>query len=391
MQATGHPRQLSDRAGLDGAAVASIVYATSVAIIMLNVAPAAEPYLRQVAHLSSGQVGAVFCVELAAMGLASIPAYMWLGKVDASRVARCAYAAFILGNVLSSIHLASFALYAATRVVTGFGAGTLMVLGMSMAARTRNPDRMYALITLGQLASGAVMLWLLSALARDGRGLHDLFHASAWLGVLGFIAAGPLSRAGDRASPAARTRPPARSTTWRTTLLAIAFAVVFNLVVGGLWSFAAEYAGAGTAPARVALVLAWATAAGLAGAASAFLIGNSWTRRHMLIAGYFGILLGSGLLQFARGPAGFAAGCCVLSLAWNFCVPYVFAAVAGQDPTGRLMSAANLAFAFGLALGPLLAGAVIESMGLDALFPCALSGIALGVVLTQRISRPASS
>jgi predicted MFS family arabinose efflux permease len=387
MQATGHSHQMSDDAGLDCATVAAIVYATSIAIIMLNVAPAAEPYLRQVVHLSSGEVGAVFSVELAAMGLASIPAYLWLGKVDASRVARCAYAAFILGNVLSSIHLASFALYSATRAVTGFGAGTLMVLGMSMAARTHNPDRLYALITFGQLASGAVMLWLLSGLARDGRWLHDLFHASAWLGVLGFMAAGPLSRAGNREYPAAHTRPPARSTAWTATLLVIAFAMVFNLVVGGLWSFVAEYAGAGTTPARVALVLAWATAAGLAGAASAFLIGNPWTRRRLLIAGYLGILLGSGLLQFARGPVGFAAGCVVLSLAWNFCVPSVFAAVAGQDPTGRLMSAANLAFAFGLALGPLLAGVVIESLGLDALFPSALAGLALGAVLTLYVTR----
>jgi predicted MFS family arabinose efflux permease len=390
MQVADHSHQVSDGAELGTATVAAIVYAASIAIIMLNVAPAAEPYLRQVAHLSSAEVGVVFFVELAAMGLASIPAYMWLGRVDASRVARCAYAAFILGNVLSSVHVASFVLYTTARAVTGFGAGTLMVLGMSMAARTRNPDRMYALVTFGQLASGAVLLWLLSSLPRDSRGLHDLFHASAWLGVLGFMAAGPLSRAGDRDSPAARTRPPARSTPWATTLLAIAFAMVFNLVVGGLWSFAAEYAGAGAEPGRVALVLAWATAAGLAGATSAFLIGNSLTRRRMLVAGYFGIVLGSGLLQFARGPVGFAAGCCVFSLAWNFCVPYVFAAVAGQDPTGRLMSAANLAFAFGLALGPLLAGEVIESMGLDALFPCALSAIALGVVLTLRISRPAS-
>ena len=358
---------------------------------MLNVAPAAEPYLRQDAHLSSAQVGTVLFVELAAMGLASLPAYAWLGRVDASRVARWAYAAFILGNLLSSVHLASFALYAAARALTGIGAGTLMVLGMSMAARTRNPDRMYALITFVQLASGALMLWLLSALASDGRGLHDLFHASAGLGALGFIAAGLFSRAGDRENAAPRTRTPARSTAWRTTLLAIAFAMAFNLVVGGLWSFAAEYAGAGTTPARVALVLAWATAAGLAGAAAAYLIGNSWSRRRTLIAGYLGILLGSGLLQFVRGPVGFAAGCGVLSLAWNFCVPYVFAAVAGRDASGRLMSAANLAFAFGLALGPLLAGALIESHGLDALFPCALAVLALGAVLMLRITRPLSA
>ncbi len=368
--------------------MASIVYATSVAVIMLNVAPAAETYLRQDAHLSSGQVGTVLFVELAAMGLASFPAYGWLGRADASRVAHWAYAVFILGNVLSSLPLASFAHYAATRAVTGIGAGTLMVLGMSMAARARNPDRMYALITFGQLALGAVML---SALAGGGRGLNDLFHVSAGLGALGFVAAGPLSRAGNPVSLAQRRNPPALSTAWRVTLLAIAFAMAFNLVVGGLWSFAAEYADADTTPARVALVLAWATATGLAGAASAFLIGNRWSRRRMLIAGYLGILLGAGLLQFSRGSAGFAVGCCVLSLGWNFCVPYVFAAVAGQDPSGRLMSAANLAFAFGLALGPLLAGAIIESLGLDALFPCALAGLAMGTVLTLRVTRPLSA
>lgn len=386
MQVIDHAQDASRRAGLAGATTASMVLATSVAVVMLNVAPAAETYLRQDAHLSSAQTGAVLFVELAAMGLASLPAYAWLGRADASRVARWAYAAFILGNVLSSAWIGSFALYAASRALAGAGAGTLMVLGMSMAARAGNPDRMYALITFVQLASGALMLWLLSALAGDGHGLNDVFLASVGLGMLGFVTAASLSRGGG-GSAAPRTEVPPPSVAWGPTLLAIAFAMVFNLVVGGLWAFSAEYAAAGTTPASVAFVIAWATAAGLAGAAAAFLIGRAWTRRRLLIAGYVGIVAGAGLLQFARGPAGFAAGCVVFSLAWNFCVPYVFAAVAGREPGGRLMPAASLAFAFGLALGPLLAGEAIATLGLDALFPCALAGLALGTVLTLRITR----
>jgi hypothetical protein len=88
MQATDHPHDSSRGAALDGAAMAMIVYATSIAVIMLNVAPAAETYLRQDAHLSSGQVGTALFVELAAMGLASFPAYGWLGRTDPYRVAR---------------------------------------------------------------------------------------------------------------------------------------------------------------------------------------------------------------------------------------------------------------------------------------------------------------
>ncbi len=391
MQASDWPHTTTDPADLGGAGVACIVLATSLAVVMLNVAPAAESHLRQWAHWSSGQVGVVFFVELAAMGLASTLAYAWLGRAHTPQVARFAYAVFILGSLISSGRSGSFGPYVAARAFTGAGAGTLMVLGMSLAARANSPVRLYAVITLAQLASGAALLALLSALDGGGRGLDSVFHISAGLGVLGFVAAGRLPRARTPESAQTHTGSLVGSALWRMTLLAVAFAMVFNVVVGGLWSFAAEYAGAGAAPAQVARVMAWATAAGLAGAASAFLIGSSRPRRHMLVLGYSGILLGAGLLQFARGPAGFAAGCGVLSLAWNFCVPYVFAAVAGQDPTGKLMPAANLAFALGLALGPLLAGAVIETSGIDALFPCALAALALGTVLTLRITRDSST
>jgi predicted MFS family arabinose efflux permease len=77
----------------------------------------------------------------------------------------------------------------------------------------------------------------------------------------------------------------------------------------------------------------------------------------------------------------------MLSLAWNFSVPYVFAAIAGRDKTGRLMGVASLAFAGGLASGPPLAGMVIDSLGLEALFPGVLAGVALGMVLTLRMTR----
>jgi predicted MFS family arabinose efflux permease len=158
------------------------------------------------------------------------------------------------------------------------------------------------------------------------------------------------------------------------------------LVVGAVWPFAVAYA-ADTAPVHLAQILAGATVAGLVGAALAFLVGNRLPHRPLLVAGYLGILLGTGLLHGARNPIGFAAGCCVLSLAWNFSVPYVFAAVAGRDKTGGLMGVASLAFAAGLALGPPLAGMVLDSLGLEALFPGVLAGVALGMVLTLRMTR----
>lgn len=380
MPVTAHRREPS----LGGAQTAAIVLSTSVAVVMLNVAPLVEPSLQRDAHFSAGDAGAAFSVELAAMGLTSIPAAAWIGRSGAVRVARWAYAVFIAGSLLSAPALNSFAQYAAARGVAGIGAGMLMVLGMSLAARAGDPDRLYALITFAQLASGAAMLAGLAALTDAGPVLNEVLLASTALGALGIATAGRFNGAGAMPPPTAP--PPAAARSDRHLVaLALTFALVFNLVVGAVWPFAAAYA-PDMASARVAQVLAGATVAGLAGAALALLVGNRVPRRRSLVAGYLGIALGAGVLHFARHPLGFAAGCCVFSLAWNFSVPYVFAAVASRDRTGTLMGVASLAFAAGLALGPLLAGAVLNALGLDALFPALLPGLAIGIVLTLRIT-----
>lgn len=365
----------------------AIVYATSLATIALNVAPAMELQYRQETGLSVGQIGSIYFFELAAMGLATFPAYWWIGRIEGKRVAQCAYAVFIAGNVLSSWHVASFALLALDRATSGVGAGTLMVLGITAGARASNQNRSYALIALGQLASGALILYLLPALMTEGRGLGGVFWLSAGLGVLGLLMTRPFSAI----APSPRTRRALSPTELKTLLLAIAFALAFNIVVGGLWAFVGEYAAsAGLPQARIAQVLTYSTAIGIGGVASAFTIGDRFSRRALLLVGYLVIMLGVTILHFTHDDAGFMAGCGTLSFGWNFCVPYIFAAVAAQDATGRSLSSMNLAFAFGLAAGPLLAGAIIEFLGLDALAPCALASLALGTVLMLRFTRRSS-
>ncbi|MEO8804924.1 MAG: MFS transporter [Burkholderiaceae bacterium] len=375
-------------AGLDVASVAAIVYATSLAIVMLNISPAAELQLRQEAGLSVGQVGALYFVELAAMGLATLPAYAWLGRVDATRVARAAYVLFATGSALSAWLMNSYPLLVAARGLTGIGAGTLMVLGMTTGALARDRNRMYATITFGQLASGAAALYVLPALSADGRGLRGVFYLSALLGVLGLLGARPFAALGARVAVPRQRKFAGPRSELRSTLLAIAFAMVFNTVIGGLWAFAGEYTtDADMSPSRITQVLTYSTLVGLAGAAMAFGIGGRLAHRSLLLVGFLAIGVGSSLLHLVRGDAGFAAGCYVLSFGWNFSVPFIFAAVAAQDTSGRSVPSMNLAFAFGLAIGPLLAGTVVEFAGLGALVPCMLVGLALGTVLMFRVTR----
>ncbi|MEO8060661.1 MAG: MFS transporter [Burkholderiales bacterium] len=373
--------------GMSAQAVA-VVYATSLAIVMLNVGPALEVQLRHEAGLSVGRIGVLYFVELAAMGLATLPAYAWLGRVDEARVAQCAYAVFVLGSVLSALVLNSFFLLVAARGATGMAAGTLMVLGMTAGARAHNPNRMYATITFGQLASGAIILYWLPSLSVGGSGVRGVFCLGALLGAFGLLLTRPFAATGYRGALPADRRFLLTRVELRAMVFAVAFAMVFNMVVGGLWAFIGEYAsGAGASDARIAQVLTYGTLVGMAGAAAAFAVGDRVARRALLLNGYAAIALGSGILHVVRGDSGFAAGCYVLSFGWNFSVPFVFAAVAAHDSTGRAVSSMNLAFAFGLGLGPLLAGAVIQSAGLDALGPFLLGGLGLGTLLMFHITR----
>jgi predicted MFS family arabinose efflux permease len=108
------------------------------------------------------------------------------------------------------------------------------------------------------------------------------------------------------------------------------------------------------------------------------------------LGGYLSVLAGVAWLHAAPGATGFAAGADLLCLGWNFCVPQLLGAVAASDTTGRSMSTVNLAFALGLAIGPLLAGALIAGMGLPAVLPFTLAGLALCTWLTLALTRASS-
>lgn len=374
--------------GLDAAQAGAVLYATSIAIVMLNVAPAVESHLRQEARMSIAQVGAVYFIELAAMGLASAPAQWWLGRVDKARVARLAFAAFLCGNLLSSIELVSFVPYAAARALTGVAAGTLMILGMTVAARAREPHRMFALITFVQLASGAALLALMPVLAGDGRGLRGLFQLSALFGLAGLVCAGGFSMAARSTVGVSAEASPADAAERRAMMAATALALAFNIVAGGLWAFAAEYAASlDISRLHTEQVLTAATAVGLAGAALAFALDDRRAPRVILLLGLLGLLLGAGLMHASIDAAGFAAGCHVFSFSWNFCLPRLLSLAAARDRSGRTMATMNLGVAFGLAIGPLAAAAVIETLGLGALFPFAAAGLTVAALLMLPLSQ----
>ncbi|AOJ80583.1 MFS transporter [Burkholderia savannae] len=368
--------------------LAALVAFAAITPLLLLVAPAVAGQLGAQLGLSASQIGTYFFVELGAFSLATLPSYLWLGRVDARRVAWCAAAVFCAGNLATATLMPGFVPLLALRAATALGGGTLMVLCMTSAAASGNSDRVYGLWVVGQLIAGAAGLFLLPHLF-DAVGLRALYVVLASLAVC----AAPLASrfpAAPRARPASERgahRPMARA----PAALAIAGVLTFYLAIGGVWTFANKAASAvGFGAQASGNVLAIASLMGIAGAALASYLGGRAARRAMLFAGY-GILAAS-LVMLAAMPnaTGYTIAIFGFKFAWTFVLPFILASVAAIDATGRLIATLNLVIGSGLAAGPLVAGLLLDGGGtLRALFSVAAIVSIASLAALLRVERDA--
>ncbi|OED14642.1 MFS transporter [Burkholderia sp. A2] len=368
--------------------VALVVFA-AVTPLLLLVAPAVAGQLATQLGLSASQIGTYFFIELGAFSLATVPSYLWLGRVDARRVAAFAIALFGAGNLLTALWMPGFAALLALRAVTALGGGSLMVLCMTSAATSKNSDRVYGLWVVGQLIAGAIGLFVLPHVFA-AFGLRALYVALAALALL----AAPLSR-GFPSSLGTRTasaRGDAPHMPRRFVVLAIGAVLTFYLAIGSVWTFASRAAAeAGLDPQSTGNVLAIASVMGIAGAALASCAGGRLARRAMLAAGY--ALLAASLVALAamRDTAGYSAAIFTFKFAWTFVLPFILATVAQIDASGRLVATLNFVIGAGLAAGPLLAGLMLDAGGtMRVLFAAATAVAIVSFTALRHIDRRSS-
>ncbi|MFW2474917.1 MFS transporter, partial [Burkholderia pseudomallei] len=179
----------ADTPAFTSGTLAALVAFAAITPLLLLVAPAVAGQLGAQLGLSASRIGTYFFVELGAFSAATLPSYLWLGRIDARRIAWGATAVFCAGNLATAVWMPGFAPLLALRAATALGGGTLMVLCMTSAAASGNSDRVYGLWVVGQLIAGAAGLFLLPHLF-DMVGLRALYAVLAALA----LCAAPLAR-----------------------------------------------------------------------------------------------------------------------------------------------------------------------------------------------------
>jgi MFS family permease len=359
---------------------------SSLAVATLGIAPGLETAFRTQLGLSTSQVGLLFMLELGGMALASWPCGLLLERWGPRWLARAALAVWSAANLLSIPGLAHHEWLLACRVVAGIGAGTMMILALEGAGRGPLAQRALSAVVVAQLATGAALLAVLPVLITTG-GIAAVFLLEALAGLFALALSPPfdaLPPAEDAAAPAeVGTR---RRDAWRV----VSVTLPFNVAIGAIWSFVAEFAPQDRMPAgRVDDVLSAGTLLGIAAAATAGLACRRWSSHSGAAVGVVGLIAGTAMVALWQQVAGFLAGTLLLSFAWNFTVPFLMILGAPHGTGRSSMRAVNLSFAAGLATGPPTGGWLLQAGGPIALAAGSALGLAL-VLVALAACRPQS-
>ncbi|TJY70802.1 MFS transporter [Arthrobacter sp. CAU 1506] len=386
--------------GTDRGIYTYIAVYSAVLYMVLLIAPVIAGKLIAQYSLTPTELGMLFSLELGAFSLATVPAYLWLNRLNLRTVTYVCTAVAIAGNLVSGF-LDSFALLVLVRVVTSLAAGSITVIILTLSGKTANPSRGFGVFVVFQLLMGAVILFAFPALYADADVSAIYWTMAALtaccLPVVRMIDGDLLRRPREASNvlatadvPAAEQSPaPAASRV--KFVIGLAAVLLFYIGLSGVWSFMAQISGgAGIDLATSSLVLAIATIPGIAAPLVATFLGDSPKRKWFLLIGYLALGGSVALLFGAPGLIRFALAALVFKFAWTFILPYLLASLSDIGGS-HVMNSTNLMIGTGFAIGPVVSGMLIESAGggFGGMLLLAVVAVLVSMGCAMAIQRPA--
>ncbi len=387
--ATSRPKSATDRGTYTYIAVYSaVLYMT------LLIAPVIAAKLVSQFGLSSTEVGGLLSLELGAFSLATVPAYLWLRRVNLVTATRVFTLIAVAGNVASGL-VDSYGLLVACRIVTSLAAGSITVIILTLSSKTANPSRAYGLFVTAQLVMGAIILAVFPAVFANAN-VSAVYWTMAGLALCCLLFAGRIDgnvlRAGSKAAnPEAASARTVRVPKLKAGL-GLAAVILFYISLSGVWSFMAQIAGGANIDlSTTSLILALATVPGIASSMLATFLGDHPKRALFLVLGYVGLAASVAMLVGLSGAVQFALAAILFKFTWTFILPYLLSSISDLDASGQLMNTTNLMIGTGFAVGPILGGILIEATGgFTAMLTVACVGALVSMLFAVSIQRRTS-
>ena len=334
-------------------------------------------------QLGEEAAGWVFSLENTILALTALVFAGPLARWSRARTAVVAGAIAVAAN-LTSAFVETFEALAMARIVAGAAAGVAGAAGIAAAASAREPDRMFATVTLvwGLVgAAGPMVLPLVTVPFGSMGGFLLVGGVCALLLPFQVWLAPP--RKTKEANPSLLTAP-----NRGIAVIAMLALLIFEIGQGGIYIFIEQIGlRSQMTEYQIGATLTGTGLAGLIGAAFAAILGTKYGRRRPIVVGLSLNIVAAILLATSEDATTYIAMNWLWSAAYYFVVPYAMGAMAALDDLGRWAVAVDATWTLGDGLGPGIAGSLVERGGYDHLAGLGLFTGLTCMILMHRVLR----
>ncbi len=312
--------------------------------------------------LRDGTAGIVIAIEIGASAVSAILVSSLVSRLRVRAVGIACIVVVILGDFSSSF-VDTVEVFVVVRVVAAFGAGALFALANSLAARTRHPEKTYAMLGIAVILAATVGFLILTV-AIERFGPQAAFAALAVLSLLGvpFLLWLPVEA---RMPAGGGKREWLAIGSFRGMALAMLLGF-FILFVGqnAVWVYVERIGMAiGLPLAEISTILVLNGFIALLGPFAAHRLGTRFGRVVPIVTGMLIQMVTVITLVYSFERLGYGASMIILSLSYVFVIPYFRGVMASLDPVGRVVGASTAFVSVGAAAGPAFGGVVLNMGG----------------------------
>ena len=361
--------------------LAALSYCAAVGALFFNIQPVLIGAIAGSFAFDEQQLGSLVSVGLFTGFFVLASSFFWVTLVDWRRSVGCGIVVSLAAMIML-FAAANYAGVAASCGVLGLGMALIYAPALVALGSTPDPTRSFGLAITAMVLLAGVCVLLIPTFFMPRWGLQGVAAFLAILFALTVVTLPWLPRGKDTLAVAVSgkvTRPGLAG----FGLLAMA---IYFVGVNSNWAFF-ELIGTsiGFDKEAIGYTLALSLVFGAFGSLAASVTSQRIQTTTALTIGILGMGVYVVLMRSDPGALGFTAALLIFNVAWNYSLPFQMDMVAEADASGRFVALLPASQTAGGAIGPILAGPLLMSVGVDALYAvlaagCVVAGLIFALV-----------
>lgn len=360
--------------------------------ILFVVIPFFLTLLKDSRGFTESQVSLISSADMLGMFIASSLAAFWIKEANWRWVSVASLVLLIVATT-ASLYAQGFALFGLSRIVAGFGAGSLMGIGLTAMGDRLKADAWFGWFVAAQAVLGSLSAWIIPRFIQP-HGLTALLMMmiGVYIVLIPFALSIPKRKRIMAVAEAEAEAMPTQGASLGLAVLSLVGAFAFYMGVFAIWSHIGLIGRAeGIDPTRIGNAVSLGYLIGIPASFGAVLLAGRLNR-----AAFFGLigaihLAALAILFIYPAYSGFLVATLLLGWLWYFAAPPQMGVTVSVDPSGRFIvlfvAAMKSSYvAAGAVLSILLAGG--SNMGRVIIFSALCGAASLGIYLVLAAKAP---